>query len=374
MIYRKIILLFLFAGVLCAQMSAKEKTKFFPTNHSAIQYMGRVETRNHQTRYNWPGTVVNVRFSGSVLGIQMKGGARNYFNVWIDEHLSGKIHAVEDTVWWLPAQLTPGVHQLCLVKRTEADMGMAVFYGIYTGKNDSILKPFPLSERKLLFIGNSITCGYGTEGLNRSERFKPATENCEMSYATILARAFNSQYHLIAHSGLGMVRNYGHAEKLSDQSKTMPARLDYLFDNDSTQRFNMNLYRPDAVVVNLGTNDFSTRPFPDESDFVGTGIRLIQTIRTIYPGVKVFCITGPMIDEPCYSFTKKIVESVRLSMKTTDVVFIGVPVDLLNPEDDLGSDSHPSYKGQLKTAGFILPVMANVLDWDYSDKEIKGNQ
>jgi len=67
------------------------------------------------------------------------------------------------------------------------------------------------------------------------------------------------------------------------------------------------------------------------------------------------------------------VESVRLGMKTKDVVFIGVPVDLLNPDDDLGSDSHPSYKGQLKTAGFILPVMANVLNWDYSDKEIKGN-
>ncbi|HBL76213.1 MAG: hypothetical protein A2W90_10030 [Bacteroidetes bacterium GWF2_42_66] len=349
---------------------ASEKTQFFVAANPAFQYMGRVEIQNDKATYNWPGVSVSVGFSGNVLGIRIKGGPRNYFNVWVDDFPGKVIHAVNDTVWWFPEKLSLGEHQLRLVKRTEASMGMAEFYGIYIGADNLLKRPVPLSERKILFVGNSITCGYGTEGKDKTERFRPSTENCEKSYATIIARAFNAQYQLASHSGLGMVRNYGDKKKLSVERKPMPARLEYLFDEDSTTRYNLQNFIPAAVVVNLGTNDFSTQPFPDEADFVQAGEKLIAKILETFPGVKIFCITGPMINEPCFSYTKKIVELVRNTKTTKDVVFVGVPVDLLNTGSDLGSDWHPSYRGQIKTANMILPVMGNVLNWDFSSEEI----
>lgn len=354
-----------------SSVKGQEKCEYIPATHSNIEYMGRVELQNEQARFNWPGVVVSANFTGTELGIRIKGGARNYFNVWVDDQSERVIHAVNDTVWWFPERLSKGSHRLRLVKRTEADMGMATFYGLYIGKKEQLLNPALLPERKILFIGNSITCGYGTEGKNKLERFKPSTENCEKSYATIIARSFNAQYQLTSHSGLGMVRNYGDSLRLSVKRKPMPARLEYLFDSDSTKQYNLNNYRPDAVVINLGTNDFSTKPFPDEADFIVAGKKLIQKIRNTFPGVKVFCITGPMINEPCYTYTKKIVETVRIEMNTIDVVFVGVPKDLLNSESDLGSDWHPSYRGQAKTANHILPVMSTVLDWDFSLDEIE---
>lgn len=351
-------------------VGASEKTQFFAADNEAFQYIGRVEIQNDKAVYNWPGASVFVGFSGEVLGIRVKGGPRNYFNVWVDDFPEKVIHAVNDTVWWFPEKLSLGEHQLRLVKRTEAEMGMAEFYGIYVGSDNLLKRPAPLSERKILFIGNSITCGYGTEGKDKTERFRPSTENCEKSYATIIARAFGAQYQLTSHSGLGMVRNYGDKKKLSVERKPMPARLGYLFDNDSTFKYDLKNYIPHAVVINLGTNDFSTQPFPDEADFVNAGEKLIIKIMETFPGVKVFCVTGPMINEPCFSYTKKIVESVRKKKNTKNIVFVGVPVDLLNTGSDLGSDWHPSYRGQIKTANMILPVMGNVLDWNFSSDEI----
>lgn len=366
----KIIVLTGVLSCLFLSTQALDRTKFFPASCEAFRYMGRVELQNSQACYNWPGVTVTVDFTGKVLGIHMKGEAKNYFNIWVDNQPEKILHAINDTVWWFPERLSSGEHQLRIVKRTEADMGMATFYGIFVGENELIHKPAPLPERKLLFLGNSITCGYGTEGKDKLERFRPSTENCEKSYAPIIARAFNAQYQLTSHSGLGMVRNYGDKQKLSVKLKPMPSRIDYLFDNDSLKRVDLMAYHPDAVVVNLGTNDFLTQPFPDEADFVAAGEKLLTKILETYPAVKVFCITGPMINEPCFTYTKKIVELVRAKKNTTDVVFVGVPKDLLNQESDLGSDWHPSYRGQAKIANMVLPVMANVLNWNFSSEEI----
>jgi len=364
-----ILCFFLITGLAQAQSN---KT-FYAAGDDAFLYMGRIQQTQKSVKYNWPGVAVFTAFTGKELGIKIKGGDRNYFNVWVDDRPEEVLHAVNDTVWWYPVNLPKGLHQLRIVKRTEGGMGVAEFYGVYVGEKESLKKPASLPERKILFVGNSITCGYGTEGKDKSERFKPATENCEKSYATIVARAFNSQYQLTSHSGLGMVRNYGDEDKISTKIKPMPARLEYLLDEDPTQSYNLQDYVPEAVVVNLGTNDFSTQPFPDEADFIAAGKTLIKKLKQEFPEAKIVCVTGPMINEPCFSYTKKIVEEIRSELSTEDVVFVGIPKNLLNTENDLGSDWHPSYRGQLKSAHMIIPVLGTLLDWDYSLGEILEN-
>ncbi|MCE4565499.1 endoglucanase [Maribellus sp. CM-23] len=368
-----LLLLLLFICAVPTTAQVQTDAKFYPADDDAFQYMGRVQQTDDAVKYNWPGVSIFTAFTGQKLGIQIKGGDSNYFNVWVDDRPEQVVYAVNDTVWWYPGKLSKGTHQLRIVKRTEGGMGIAEFTGIYVGAKESLLKPAPLPDRKLLFIGNSITCGYGTEGKDKSERFKPATENCEKSYATIVARAFDSQYHLISHSGLGMVRNYGDKEKISTKLAPMPARLEYLLDEDSTQTYPLQDYVPDAIVINLGTNDFSTQPFPDEPDFINAGKKLVNKLHREFPHAKIVCVTGPMINEPCFSYTKKMVEELRTELEALQIVFVGIPGNLLNREDDLGSDWHPSYRGQLKSAHMLIPVLGTMLDWNYSLDEILEN-
>ena len=146
-----------------------------------------------------------------------------------------------------------------------------------------------MPSRHIEFIGNSLTCGYGVEGKDRSEPYKAETENCNLSYATIIARYFNADYTLIAHSGRGVVRNYGDSVRIS--AVTMKDRMLNTFDMNLDKKWDFKTYKPDLVVVNLGTNDFSTNIYPLEDEFIHAYKLLISRLRTNYGDVPILCIS-----------------------------------------------------------------------------------
>jgi hypothetical protein len=78
-----------------------------------------------------------------------------------------------------------------------------------------------------------------------------------------------------------------------------------------------------------------------------------------------------MTNEPCYSIVKEVVDDYNLIHGDKKVYFAGIPDGLLNNGSDLGSDGHPSYRGQRKSAAHLVPLMASVLKWNYNDKEIR---
>jgi len=123
------------------------------------------------------------------------------------------------------------------------------------------------------------------------------------------------------------------------------------------------------VVINLGTNDFSTKPFPDKDVFKAGYTALINDVLKQYGQLPVFCVVGPMTDEPCYSYVKEMVEDFRVK-NIRNIYFVGIPTYLMDEEKDLGSDTHPNFMGQKKMAGHVLPVISSVLGWDYDGKEL----
>ena len=77
-----------------------------------------------------------------------------------------------------------------------------------------------------------------------------------------------------------------------------------------------------------------------------------------------------MTDEPCYSYVKEMVEDFRSVNQRRNVYFVGIPTYLMNPDKDLGSDTHPNYSGQRKMAAHVLPVISSILEWEYDGKEL----
>ena len=351
---------------------AQTRVKMFDADHAAFSYYGRTDRSDPKTvRFDWPGVYIRCAFTGNMLEIRIKGGARDYFNVFVDNRPGKVIHSLTDSVFVVNGFDGKGMHELLLTKRTEADMGVASFYGIAIAPDGKILPSMVKNARKIEFIGNSITCGYGTEGLSGNERFKPETENSYYSYASIIARAFSADYALIAHSGLGIIRNYNDKSKISTKLPPMPQRFDRILDTDSVGKWDFKQSMPDAVVINLGTNDYSTLPHPDKAVFKLHYSQLIEKIVAVYGNVPVFCVVGPMTNEPCYSIVKEVVEDYNLTHNDIKVYFAGIPDGLLNNGNDLGSDTHPSYRGQRKTAACLIPLMANVLKWNYNDAETR---
>jgi len=74
------------------------------------------------------------------------------------------------------------------------------------------------------------------------------------------------EYHVIAWSGTGVVRNYG--EPTQRSKDTM---LDYYMGtlaSSATYKWDFTKFVPDLVTINLGTNDYSTKPWPETTEYV----------------------------------------------------------------------------------------------------------
>ena len=364
---KKLLLAFL---ILTVSLSGFSQTKFIGAGNPAFRYVGRYDSSNpNEISFDWAGFYIQFGFRGTAIALRMNDSGHNYYQVLVDNLPAKVIEVKSDTTILIASGLETMVHQVQIYKRTEGSQGIASFKGILISEKGEMIAWKDIPKRKIEFIGNSITCGYGTEGLAASESWKPSTENNYQSYAAILSRAFQADYHIVAHSGQGAVRNYGDKQKVS--AIAMPDRFYRVFDEKEQPLWDFRKWKPDVVVINLGTNDFSTQPFPDKEVFQAEYEKLIKSVLKQYGDLPVFCLVGPMTDEPCYSYVKEMVEDFRKIYHKQNVFFVGIPTYLMVHEKDLGSDYHPNYSGQKKMAAQVLPVISSVTGWDFQDKELK---
>ena len=72
----------------------------------------------------------------------------------------------------------------------------------------------------------------------------------------------------------------------------------------------------DAVVVNLGTNDFSTDGDPTEGQFVPAYVGLLEQIRARHPDAVILCTVGPPLGADDMSRARSYIES-AIAMRNT---------------------------------------------------------
>ena len=327
-----------------------------------IQYIGRFDFSNpKRVVFDWAGVYIIAKFEGTGCSIRLDD-QKNEYAVTIDNYAPRLLKTDGANVYNVAAGLQGSIpHTIMIQKRTEALVGKGIFMGFILDKDKKLLPLPERSGKRIEFIGNSMTSGYGIEGKNHDCHFSVETENACMSYAAITARALNADYSLISYSGRGVVRNYGDKNKTS--VNPMPALYDRTCFYDSTLKWNFSEWLPQAVVINLGTNDFSTQPYPDKKVFQDAYKKLINRVRSLYPRVTIFCICGPMIGEPCYSEIKEVVEKQqRQGSRDKDVYFVGVNRSIMN-ESDWGCDWHPNIQGSIKIANVIIPIIKSVMNW-----------
>ena len=103
------------------------------------------------------------------------------------------------------------------------------------------------------------------------------------------ARALGAELSTIATSGQGAYRNYG-----GDMMNTMPMVYDRTLTNAATPAWDFRV-APQAVVINLGTNDISNNKGDPGMPFRDAYLGLVQTVRMKYPQALIVCIIGPLL-------------------------------------------------------------------------------
>lgn len=258
-----------------------------------------------------------------------------------------------------------------IVKLSEAAYAKVGIIEIITD-NPKPIVPTPYKERKIEFIGDSITCGYGNESRLVDVPFTTEEENPLGAYAAIVAKNFQADYHLVSSSGIGMISQY--VPETSNEPVTdclMPSF--YLYTDASMssclglkewEKWDSTKFTPDLIVINIGTNDASyTRNIPERVEkFEKEYFRFLEEVRKVNPKSILLCILGVMGQDLCPSVNHQ-VELFREEYKDERVFFL--ELEIQKEEDGVGTDGHPSKTTHQKVANQIIDKISKLESvWD----------
>ena len=339
-----------------------------PASDSRIEYTGRTIVNGDEVSYDWSGVYFRVKFNGPYLAMKCSDSKNTWFNLWTDKEMGPQADrkfmvGAKDTLVVLAEGLGKGEHEVILQKRTEGEQGRMTIHSFVT--EGDILQADGRKGRHIEFIGDSYTCGYGTESSDRNDPFLPETENCNLTYAAIASRYFGADFNLISHSGQGICRNYDDFRP----GYNMPDRYSQAIDEstDITWTPDMAPYRPDLVVIYLCTNDFSTARQPHETIFAGRYIELLKKIKANYgDDIPVLCMASNVTP-----FSFDYIRNACMMSGLSNLTYVGLSRGIHNEEDELGASWHPNYKGQLKVASSIIPYISTITGWDMEEKPYK---
>ncbi len=365
---KKILILIVCLSVAAgADLSAKRAKESIetPASDSRIEYTGRTLVECNDVSYDWAGVYVRVKFNGPYLAMKCSDTKNCWFNLWVDKEMGPAadrkfLVAAKDTLVVLAEGLGKGEHEVILQKRTEGEQGRFTIHSFIT--EGQILQADGRRSRHIEFVGDSYTCGYGTESGNKNDQFLAETENCNLTYAAIASRYFGADFNLVSHSGQGICRNYDDYRP----GYNMPDRYSQTFDESTDLVWDASAapYRPDVVVIYLCTNDFSTARQPHETIFAGRYIELLKKIKANYgEDIPILCMASNVTP-----FSFDYIRSACMMSGLKNLTYVGLTRGIHNEEDELGASAHPNYKGHLKVASSVIPYISTITGWEMEEK------
>jgi lysophospholipase L1-like esterase len=349
----------LFTSVAVSAADAPALAVEIPPNDTNIRLVGRFDLRDAAgPRCAWSGSSIIAKFEGTALNVKLRGN-NDQFQVVIDGKPTSVISLKGDqTVYPVAQGLADGSHTVELFKRTEALFGTVQFLGLQLEKGKKLQALPARPTRRIELIGDSITCGYGNEAPKKEDRFSANTENNYLTYGAITGRELGAEYTCIAWSG----------RKLWPDN-TIPEIYGRALPQDAKSAWDFTSWKPDVVVLNLGTNDFGSKN-PERKGWTDACQAFIRTIRKNYPEAHIFCAVGPMMSDG-YPPGNKALSTIRGYLtgvvdeanKAGDKRVHFLEFATQDQANGIGADWHPSVKTHQIMAEKLVAAVTKELGW-----------
>lgn len=333
------------AGTIITACSGSKPLKVNPDD-PGIMYMGRILTTDSTApTFTYPGTTAMLNFEGSGIAMAASPGS-GQFMVEIDDYEPFKINFTDrDSIITLVDTLSAGPHSLRVAYAIEGYEKHPEFRGFEISGPGAKMLPAPERPKlRIEFIGNSITCGYGTEADSAQVHFSYDTENHTLGYAYLTARALDADFNIVARSGIGMYRSYG-GPREGTPDERMPGEYDYTLLYNHKHFWDHRSFRPDIICINLGTNDMSLDNY-DINLYEEAYKKFLAHLRMLQPQAKIVLLTGPMLHGQQLEDVKGVLD--RLADKDERIYRF----DMSEQTGELGygADYHPSKAQAAKNA------------------------
>lgn len=335
-------------------------------------------------------------FNGSGIEVNVTGS-----ELWIDIDVDFDTH--EPWIWtalngaFMSRQmLLSGSYSLCLFRGMSPDAvkNVRFFRELQAMSEDNacrlLVKGFrsdgtflPVQSRpyKLEFIGDSITSGEGTYGALEDTDWLSMYMGTSRNYARMVSDALNAEYRLISQGGWGVLCSWD-----NDPRHNLPSRYEKicgLADGEMNEKlgagkpYDFQSWIPDAIIVNLGTNDASAFEQPEWTDpvtgqifkqhknsdgtyrqedlarFKQAVIDFLAMLRRNNPTSHIVWTYGML----GYDLTFAITDAMNAYQKAAgdfNIAFLQLPN---TAESTVGSHAHPGEKSHARAARVIIEYL-----------------
>ncbi len=349
-------------SILTAHAEDEEMQRIMPTDRH-IQYIGRYEAKNlERPIFTYPGFQIRSGFEGTSLKMVAKPNS-GYFMAEIDGREAFKfcLDNETDSVVELASDLADTPHQVVITYAGEGYERLPEFWGFFIDKGKKLCPATSVPTKKIEYIGNSITCGYGIEADSPTAPYLEETANYYYTYAARTARNLHAQALVVARSGIGVYRNYN-GPKTGD-AVNMNTEYPYTLLYNNLYTWDFKRYKPDVVCINLGTNDTSTQGA--DSLLLQQGFqRLYHQVRSHNPDAKIVFLSGTMMSGEALRAAQQAMDATLSYARLRgdkEIYRFDFP-----PQDGTlgyGASYHPSMQQHEKMASELTAYLKQLMGW-----------
>jgi len=213
--------------------------------------------------------------------------------------------------------------------------------------------------RRIEIVGDSISAGYGARGSAAAPGCPVMdwTSGVTATYMHQVCDYFNALCSWVAWSGKGMYQN------CCDNGETMPS---YYLQTRGGQAYEQNWdfsFVPDAIFINLGTNDFGHENGPAWiANFTNTYVQFVLNATQIHyknPKMPVFLGQGDMNNgNDLHDALQAAATAINAAGGNA------VYVDMRVPNGTEGCVGHPGKFGHAQMAAMAEPIIASTMGWN----------
>ena len=305
---------------------------------------------------SWSYSSIVAAFSGPAIAVQVQGAE---FAVVLDNQPAQFISAPQ--TW---GQLDPAAaHTITVTKRVEPQYGTAVFSGLALPSGGRFLPPPAAANRRIEFIGDSITNGYGNLGTSAYCNADWSNEDTTQAFGPLTAAALQAEAHVTAWAGMGLFRDWS-----GNPAYTLPNYWRHWVAGDPGSVWDFSAWVPHVVVINLGTNDFSSG-IPDAGTFQNAYLQYIAEIRAHYGAqAQIVCALSPMLYNGARDAARDDILAVvnqAHAQGDGNVRFVEFAPLNVDPASGAGAGCgfHPNLQAHQDMSRVLTPVIQGIMGW-----------
>lgn len=323
----------------------------------------------------WTGSGIEFIYTGSELWMEVNADY-DTMEPWLSVELNGvqisrfPVNKGKSIVSLFRGMTVGKPKHVRILKEVQAMSGDPVHMLQILGLQyaDGEFLPLPEPKYRLEFVGDSITSGEGTVGAVYEEDWISAFFSAVNTYPRMVADALPAEYRVVSQSGWGIVTSWdGIVQNKIPPFYTQVCGLLTGERNASLgalEDYDFEAWQPDAVIINLGTNDATaiqsaaelgqewagTRDIEEVKEILTTAIRdFLKVVRTCNPTAQIIWGYG-MLGDSFLPVIREAVESYATETTDSRIHFLQLPD---TTPDTVGSRLHPGVKAHRNVARIL---------------------